>query len=194
MTLTGPLLLFNPWFVGAEQDRHHVAARLGVDDRSVDRITGSLLHDLFLGGDFRVAFDTGEPILDASERSHMADVGALVRTLAVVDLLALATAAVTWRALRREPGRRAALVLASGVGVAVVAVGIGLVAAVAFDAFFLAFHRLFFREGTFLFGPQSNLLRLFPGDFWFEASLAAGLAVALPAVALAMIGRYTRGA
>lgn len=188
LTLTGPLLLFNPWFVGAQQDRHQVAGRLGVDDPTVERVTGELLADLFVAGDFSVTFDTSEPILGAEERSHMSDVGALVRILLLIDLLALIVAMAAGRALRREPRRRGRLLLAATLGIAMAAIGVGAAALFAFDAFFLTFHRLFFREGTFLFGPGSNLIRLFPESFWFEASLAAGAAVALPALALAVLG------
>ena len=36
------------------------------------------------------------------------------------------------------------------------AIVVALVFAVAFDAAFLAFHELFFRQGTYLFGPDST--------------------------------------
>ena len=188
VTLTGPLLLFNPWFVGAQQDRHDVPARLGVGAGTVSRMTGEVLADIFTGGDFDVRTDRGAPLLDAAERSHMADVGALVRALLLVDLAALVVAVAAGWALRGEPRRRGRLLLAAATGIAVGAIAVGLGAAVAFDVVFLAFHRLFFREGTFLFGPGSNLIRLFPEPFWFEASLVAGAAVALPALGLAALG------
>ncbi len=74
---------------------------------------------------------------------------------------------------------------ATGVGVA--AALLALVFAVAFDAAFLAFHRLFFEEGTFLFGPGSDLIRLFPGGFWFDAALAAGATIVVSAAALGLV-------
>ena len=60
--------------------------------------------------------------------------------------------------------------------------------AVAFDQAFLAFHRIFFPQGNFLFGPDSNLLRLFPEPFWFDAALAAGGSIVVTALAVAAIG------
>jgi uncharacterized membrane protein len=53
---------------------------------------------------------------------------------------------------------------------------------------FLAFHELFFEPGTYLFPADSDLIRLFPEPFWFDAALAAGLAIILPALALGIIG------
>jgi uncharacterized membrane protein len=60
--------------------------------------------------------------------------------------------------------------------------------AVAFDAAFLAFHQLLFREGTYLFGPDSDLIRFFPEQFWYEASLVAGLLIIVSAAAVAWAG------
>lgn len=188
IVVTGPLLLFNPWFVSLQQARHDVPERLGVSQGVVDAMTGEILADLFLGGDFDVGPRGGEPLLDDFERSHMQDVGSLVRTLTYIDVAALAVALAFGLWLRTERHRRGRLLIASAGVVGAAAVVLALVFAVAFDAAFLAFHRLFFREGTYLFGPGSDLIRLFPEPFWFEASLAAGVAVALTAAAVALVG------
>jgi uncharacterized membrane protein len=65
---------------------------------------------------------------------------------------------------------------------------LGVVMVFAFEPAFLAFHELFFPQGNFLFGPDSNLLRLFPEPFWFEASLAAGLSILLAALVASLVG------
>jgi uncharacterized membrane protein len=72
--------------------------------------------------------------------------------------------------------------------VGVLAIVLGVLFAVAFDQMFLAFHELFFPQGNFMFGPDSNLLRLFPEGFWFDASLTAGTAIVLTAVAVTVAG------
>jgi uncharacterized membrane protein len=54
---------------------------------------------------------------------------------------------------------------------------------------FAAFHALFFRAGTWQFGPDSNLIRLFPEAFWFETSLLAGVTILLSAVLAAWLAR-----
>jgi uncharacterized protein DUF1461 len=189
ITLTGPLLLFNPWFVGWEQGRHGVPALLGTDQANVDRVTGSMLGDLFRGGDFAVSLEGERPVLDASERSHMSDVGGLVRALLILDLLAIVILALAGRRLRDERARRGRLLLAGAALVGGAAILGALVFAVAFDAAFAAFHALFFAAGTWQFGADSNLLRLFPQPLWFETSLVAGAVIALSAFGGALLGR-----
>ncbi len=180
VTLAGPLLLFNPWFVSFEQQRNHSAALLAADQGAIDRVTGTILGDLFTGGPFVVSLDGQTPLLDAMERSHMRDVGGLVRILAVVLAAALVVFALTGSRLR-DRRRRGRLLLVAAASVGAAALVLAVVFAVAFEPAFLAFHRLFFSEGTYLFGPDSSLIRLFPEGFWFESSLAAGATIVLAA-------------
>lgn len=148
-----------------------------------------MLRDLFVNGDFAASLDGGAPILDASERSHMRDVGALVRILALLEGVAVATLLLTWRWLRRERARRGRLLLGAAVGVGTAALVLAVFFAAAFDVAFAAFHALFFRAGTWQFGPESNLIRLFPEAFWFETSLLAGIAILFSAVLVAWLAR-----
>jgi integral membrane protein (TIGR01906 family) len=189
IVLTGPLLLFNPWLVSAEQARHGVAASLGTHQPNVDRVTVAMLRDLFVDGDFAASLDGGAPILDSSERSHMGDVGALVRILAALEIVAILVLLVTGWVLRRERERRGRLLLGAALAVGAAAVVLGIFFAVAFDTAFASFHALFFRQGTWQFGPDSNLIRLFPEPFWFETSLLAGLSIVLSAVLAAWLAR-----
>ena len=186
--LTGPLILFNPLFVSFEQGRHHVPVLLGTTQDEADRVTSSMLRDLFLGGDFAVSLDGAEPVLDSSERSHMADVGQLARVLAAIDLLAFAVVLVAGWRLRAERKRRGTLLLMAARGIGIAAVILGILFAVAFDAAFAAFHALFFAAGTWQFGPDSNLLRLFPEPFWYEVALLAGAAILVAAALVALLG------
>ena len=193
ITLAGPLLLFNPWFVSFEQQRNGSAALLAVDQAAIDRVTDTILGDLFTGGQFAVSLDGHTPLLDAMERSHMRDVGGLVRILAVVLAAALLVFALAGSRLRdRRRRRRLLLVASASVGAA--ALVLAGVFAVAFEPAFLAFHRLFFSEGTYLFGPDSNLIKLFPEGFWFESSLAAGATIVLAAVLVGLRGWRLRSA
>jgi hypothetical protein len=186
--LAGPLLLFNPWFVSWEQARTDVPARLGSSQQVVDRITGEVLGDLWTGGSFDVALPGKPPLLDAAERSHMRDVGSLVRVLATLTAIAAVATLLCLLTLRHERRRIGRLLLIAAGIVGVVAVAAALTFTVAFDQAFLAFHRLFFPQGNFLFGPDSNLLRLFPEPFWFEASLAAGVTIVVAAALVSLIG------
>lgn len=187
--LTGPLLLFNPWLVSAEQARHGVAVSLGTDQASVDRVTTGMLRDLFVDGGFDESLDGDVPILDPSERSHMSDVGGLVRILAALEAVAIMVLLITGWMLRGERARRGRLLLGAALAVGAVALVLGLFFAVAFDTAFASFHALFFREGTWQFGPESNLIRLFPEPFWFETSLLAGLSIMLGAGLAAWLAR-----
>lgn len=188
IALAGPLLLFNSWFVSFEQSRHGVAERLGTDPATVDRVTGEILADLFTGGEFLVSLDGNAPLLDERARSHMRDVSGLVRSLALLVAVAgaaLTVSALTMRHQRRRVGR---LMLIGAGSVGAVAIALAIVFAVAFDAAFLAFHRIFFPAGTFLFEPGSNLIWLFPENFWFESALAAGAAIVVTAIIVALVG------
>lgn len=189
LVLTGPLLLFNPWFVSFEQARNDVAARLATTQTEVDRVTGGMLGDLFFGaGDFGERLEpAGQPLLTDAERSHMRDVGRLVRTLWLALFAGLVLFIGGLVALRQRRRIGLTLVWTSG-AVAAVAVVLGAVFAFAFDRAFLAFHELFFPQGNFLFGPDSNLLRLFPEGFWFESTLVAGLSIVLACLVAALAG------
>lgn len=188
ITLAGPLLLFNPLFTSVLQARHEVPAAFDASQAEVDRVTGQMLGDLFGGGSFDAGFADEAPLLNERERSHMGDVSRLVRLLVGITVVGLVVAAVTGWRLRAEPRRQGRIMLAAAGAVGAVALVLAIIFAVAFDAAFLAFHQLLFPAGTYLFEPGSKLITLFPGGFWFDASLAAGAAIVLTAVAVALIG------
>lgn len=188
VVLAGPLLLFSPWFVSWEQARNQVPARLNATQQQVDAVTGSMLCDLALAcGDFDEGLGKG-PLLTPDERGHMRDVSRLVRLLLAILALAAFAAAACLLAMRRE-GRRVGLVLVrTGLAMGLLALVTGLFFAVAFDQAFLVFHELFFPQGNFLFGPDSNLLRLFPEGLWFESALTAGGLIVLTAATISAVG------
>jgi uncharacterized membrane protein len=70
-----------------------------------------------------------------------------------------------------------------------VALVLGVFFAVAFETAFAAFHMVFFPEGNWQFGPDSNLIRLFPEPFWFEVSLLAGLSILIGAAVAGWLAR-----
>jgi integral membrane protein (TIGR01906 family) len=188
IALLGPLLLFNPWYVAGGQARAGVPALLATSQQEVDDVTSQVLADIWLGGDFAVSLDGTTPLLTDAERSHMRDVSSFVRLLAVIALTAAVVLFGCLLALRHERRRIGSLLLTAASGVGLAAVLIGLLFAVAFEPTFLAFHEIFFSQGNFLFGPDSNLLRLFPEPFWIEASLVAGGVIVVTALAVAGIG------
>jgi len=188
VTLSAPILLFNPWFTSALQARHGVAAALETSQAEIDRVTDEVLGDLYLNGDFDASLTSGEPLLDERERSHMSDVSRLVQLLAAITVVALITAVVMGAWLRREPRRQGRIMLAAACVVGVVAILLAGVFAVAFEPAFLAFHAIFFPPGTYLFSEGSELIILFPEPFWFDAALAAGTSIVVTALLLTAIG------
>lgn len=196
MTLAGPLLLFNPWFTSVLQARHDVPAAFETSQSEIDRVTGEVLVDLYLDGDFGAALTPGQPLLDDRERSHMSDVSRLVRLLAGITVVALVLAVVTGAWIRRERRRQGRIMFTAAGLIGALAVILAGIFAVAFEPAFLAFHAVFFPPGTYLFAESSQLIVLFPEGFWFDAALAAGTTIVVTAVLVAVIGfaRWRGGA
>ncbi len=130
-----------------------------------------------------------DPAFTTDEVSHMADVrrvfigaqAAMYVSLVVLILL-------IGLALRRGP-RTAGLLLRNGaLAVGAVVLVVGIVAAVAFEPVFLAFHYVFFPQGNFLFGPGSNLIRLYPEAYWYAVTLRVGVAFVVMTAVVALIG------
>jgi len=188
VTITGPLLLFNPWLIAFEQGRQEVPQAIGTSGAEVARLTNAMLGDLFTNGDFTVSLAGGQPYLDAAERSHMRDVGGLVRVLLLIDLVALVAALGTGRLLRRDRDLRGRLLLSGAAVVGLAALFAGAIFAFAFDTAFTAFHGLFFAAGSWQFAPGSPLITLFPEPFWFDLALAAGGSIVVSAVIVAWLG------
>ena len=124
----------------------------------------------------------------------MSDVGGLVRSLALIEAAALLTLLLAGRRLRDDPARRARLLRRAAAGIGAAAVVLGGFFALSFDAAFAAFHGLFFKAGTWQFGPESNLIRIFPEPFWFETSLLAGASIVIAATLAWWLARSDLGA
>ena len=114
------------------------------------------------------------------EIRHMGDVRGLVQGCFALWLISLAVGAVAASRLRRA-GRsdavRRGLRLGSAITIGAMAL-IGVAMLVSFDAIFDGFHEIFFEPGTWTFGDDETLRRLYPDAFWAIASgLLAGLAL-----------------
>ena len=154
-------------------DAHTV---LGVEPRVAEALSDALVGDLLTDGAFDAPLGDA-PLLSASERSHLVDVGALLRAVLVAGLGGLITLAIA------RTRRRTWLRVAIRDGAALI-VGGALVAAaaftLAFDATFSFFHGLFFAAGTWTFNPATDrLVQLYPQEFWTLAALLFCLALAL---------------
>jgi integral membrane protein (TIGR01906 family) len=129
---------------------------------------------------------SGAPVLNDRERAHMLNVRGV---FAGFELLVLASVVILGVGFRRvrDAEARAAAWRAVGRGARGLLVGlvvVGAFAALAFDAAFEVFHRLFFGAGTYTFDPRTDhLVQLFPEQFWSDTTLAIGI-VALGAAIL----------
>jgi integral membrane protein (TIGR01906 family) len=193
--MTGSLLPFlNPVFVGFEQRRAEALAWSGYTDAELTAATNAILSDLVLGtGDFEVTV-AGEPVLSDAERAHMRDVRTVFAGLWVLTAVSAAALVIGWwRAARGGPPARAAYwaaVRSGAGGLAVAVIGLGVVAVVAFDLLFEAFHRLLFPPGSYTFDPATQrLVQLFPFRFWQETAIAVGAAIVLVCGAVTLLAR-----
>ena len=131
------------------------------------------------------------------ELSHMRDVQILATGAFALDYALGAFIALAVIALGRAGlGAVAARALFNGAALTLAIFGaVGLFALVAFNAFFTAFHRVFFTGDSWLFLPTDSLIQFYPQPLWVDASLGlafftlmeAALIVALTFVALRRI-------
>jgi len=133
----------------------------------------------------------GVPGFDAEAVSHLVDVRTVLVPSRTIALVAAALA-LAWGALRvrGRQGRRlvgsalrtAGWLLIAGGGLAL------LIGALDFEAFFAAFHSLFFAPGSWTFPADALLIRVFPLPFWISAGVLWAAFVLAAAVALIVIG------
>lgn len=153
-----------------------------------DRLRWAELSRQYLLNDAPIAFladlrfADGRPVFNARELRHMADVKRVVKGALTVGYAALALVLAgglwAWRKGEMAFYRHA---LARGGWLTMAFVGLVVLFSVAaFNAFFVAFHRVFFEGDTWLFNYSDTLIRLFPERFWRDAFLwEGGLSLAL---------------
>ncbi|MEO8398049.1 MAG: TIGR01906 family membrane protein [Chloroflexota bacterium] len=124
-------------------------------------------------GDLKDA--NGGLLYEADELRHMRDVKALAQIAFGVAFLAgvLGIADGVFLFRRSRASLRGGLFYGAVVTLALV-VAIVVVALVDWEGFFVGFHELFFKNGTWYFPTSDTLIRLFPEQFWFDAALAIG--------------------
>lgn len=139
-----------------------------------------------------MTFDDGRPVYNEREVRHLRDVRVLVDRMSWVYIvgglaLLLAAAYLVWT------GRAQSLASALGIGAGLtilLIVLIGVVAAFAFQFFFVRFHHVFFQGETWMFPATDTLIQVFPEKFWYDASL---LIVLFTLVEAAVVGVVALG-
>jgi integral membrane protein (TIGR01906 family) len=139
--------------------------------------------------------EPGVLLFTVDESQHMADVRRVFIGAEIAAVCGLAAIMILGRAVARRGSASVAALArdASVIAAAAVAV-LGIAAAVAFDSLFLAFHELFFPQGNFLFPPDSNLIAMYPDQYWYETTIRIGAAfvVAMAVIAIASAATLRR--
>lgn len=168
LALTLGLFLLPP-IVHLLLDLANAAENLNVAAPVAHSLSDALVRDLLVGGAFDVPL-SGEPLLSASERSHLVDVGVLFRILMIAGAISLAV--LTTLLIRKRRWFYQALhdgALLLGMGAALV----GGAFALAFDATFTFAHELLFPAGNWTFNPATDrLVQLYPMNFWLLAAIS----------------------
>lgn len=150
-------------------DLANASENLNVAAPVAHSLSDALVRDLLVGGAFDVPL-SGEPLLSASERSHLVDVGVLFRILMIAGAISLAV--LTALFIRKRCWFYQALhdgALLLGTGAALV----GGAFALAFDATFTFAHELLFPAGNWTFNPATDrLVQLYPMNFWLLAAIS----------------------
>lgn len=115
-----------------------------------------------------------QPIYNERELKHMQDVQRIYQVAIriwyfTLGFFLLATLALLWQVETRSV-LLAALQAGGLLTVGIVAV-LGILAVVAWQVWFVAFHQILFTPGSWSFNPSDTLIRLFPEKFWFDAAL-----------------------
>jgi len=131
------------------------------------------------------------PLYNDRELKHMQDVQRVYQAvwfgwMIALNVVLLAAFALVWR--RDTRPALAAGLKRGGLLTAGLVAGVGVLAVVAWQLWFVAFHQVFFQPGTWVFNISDTLIRLFPEKFWFDTALMlAGLSL-VSGLLIALIG------
>ncbi|RIK32566.1 MAG: TIGR01906 family membrane protein [Anaerolineae bacterium] len=132
----------------------------------------------------------GVAVYNRREVTHMADVRAVFQSVmqiwwGVIILSILTGLILSWKGRRKE----LASAIRSGGALTVILIGsIALLALLAWQTWFENFHLLFFKPGSWLFSYSDTLIRLFPLQFWMDATFTISAISLIGGFLLAFIG------
>lgn len=164
--------------------------RIEYGTKSVNYITDSRHQypDDYLAG---LTMKDGTPLYNEREVSHMRDVRVVFQNARFAMAVMIVSIIVTILLVSRKPDSLPAFLKALTMGAAltlliIVLVGIGILTG--FDAFFDAFHHLFFTGDSWLFWETDSLIRLFPEPLWVHGFTLAAVLTAVFAVLILLVG------
>jgi len=141
-----------------------------------------------------LTFPDGMRLFNSRELRHMHDVKSVTRfAFQLLTGITVATVAISI-ILLKNPANRFHVkrgIFNGAILTLGLIVSVTLVALVSWNTFFVDFHQLFFSGESWLFAYSDTLIRLFPEQFWFDASLAiGGLTTLMAGVLLAVAWRW----
>jgi integral membrane protein (TIGR01906 family) len=132
----------------------------------------------------------GKPLYNEREVSHMEDVQSVflyvLRIWQFAFILMILLALVAWR--KGNWGKFASGIQTGGMATSAAILAIGLLAVFAWQTWFDFFHRFLFVPGSWLFSYTDTLIRLFPVQFWFDATLTLSVLSFLGGLLAALVG------
>lgn len=152
--------------------------------RETPDVAAAMIQELRFPGTDRLLFTSDEV-------RHMIDVKRLTdqlwRVLLGAGLILAASVAALLARRATQPEGYAALfgggLLTTGLLVLLI-----LFVLLAWNTFFVAFHDVFFPPGTWTFGYDSSLIRLFPDRFWFDAGVLLVGGALVTAILVTLVG------
>ena len=158
-------------FILASTNIHYVRAHLPADELVKQSLNGA-------------------QVFNEREVAHMADVRnvfqIILRIWQVSFVLLLLLGVVFVKSGERRSF--ASAVKQGGIVASGIILTVGLLAIFAWDAWFELFHRFLFVPGTWLFSYSDALIRLFPVEFWFDATVTLAIIGFVGGLALALGG------
>lgn len=127
------------------------------------------------------------------EIKHLADVYQVTRGVFIAQPIAMAVILVALYLLLRGNGTAIYAgrgLFHGGIFTFLFIGAIGLFSVLAFDLFFVAFHRIFFEGDTWLFNYTDSLIQFYPVEFWMTAAYGIALFVIIGAVLVTALGGY----
>lgn len=131
--------------------------------------------DISFLGDLR--FADGSPVYNERELQHMIDVKMVIQAALNVWYFVLGALALLWVFAWRGGWLEHFYRGVSGGGwlTAVLLGALIVFVALSFSVFFVTFHNMFFKPGTWIFYYSDTLIRLFPQRFWQDIAIYIGL-------------------
>jgi integral membrane protein (TIGR01906 family) len=132
----------------------------------------------------------GEPLYNQRELDHMVDTKVRTDILRIASWVtgAVVVGGTIASAWRKKTRRAAWQGLLNGAVVTVVILGaISAYILIGWDSFFTRFHELLFPAGTWTFGYDEGLIRLFPEKFWFDVGMLLGVGTLVEALVIGAV-------